>query len=290
MTVQLDCCLLASNISHLNECVWLADKVQSIDSQVKMKQSTCHHHQSSSDGHMLPDYTRRSYNLTQLGKQRSSSTPSPQLIASNCDVRCVEKVNASETIPFHAKIIAFIAGVSSVSLVSVLLYYTLNGKITILQASKVWSPASFASKLEFTARYWILPVFWITFNILTVISRRIIHPSALNPLASGEMYTRREQNILRNSLEQIVISIISQVIMLTYLEGEQVSRLIPMINVLFFVGRITFWIGYPLYRTFGFVLTFLPSFLMVFFSLYRFLYSHLDVIWIDSHTKTCLPK
>lgn len=248
-----------------------------------MKQTTCHHHhhhQSSNDSHMLPDYTRRSYNLTQLGKQRSSSTPSPELVRSDCDVRCVNKVNdtSSTSIPFHAKIIALIAGVISVTLVTVLLYYTLNGKINILQASKVWSPASFASKLEFTARYWILPVFWVTFNILTVISRRIIHPSALNPLASGEIFTQREQNILRNSLEQIVISIVSQIIVLTYLEGEQVSRLIPMINVLFFVGRITFWIGYPLYRTFGFVLTFLPSFLMVFFSLYRFLYSHLDVI------------
>lgn len=236
-----------------------------------MKESTCHHH-SSNENPMLPDYTRRSYNLPPLTK--TNSTPSPTLIQ-DCPSSCSSSVN---NYPFHAKVILVITTITCPIIVTLLLYYSLNGKISILQPAKPWSPQSFGSKLELTARYWTLPIFWLTFNVLTVISRRMIHPTALNPLGLGEKFTQREKNILINSIEQVVISIIAQISMLTYLEGEQVTRVIPMVNSLFLIGRITFWLGYPFYRTFGFIFTFFPSLLMVFFSLYRFLYSHLDVI------------
>lgn len=221
---------------------------------------------------MLPDYTRRSYNLPPLTKQNSSSTSSPTLIQECPSSSC------SSTYPFHAKVILVVALATGSAMVTWLLYHSLNGKLAILQPGKPWSPQSFSSKLEFTARYWILPAFWLLFNVCTVICCRIIHPIALDPLGQGEGFTLRERNILTNSIEQAVISILVQICTITYLEGEQVARVIPMVNGLFILGRLLYWLGYPIYRTFGFVLSFVPNFLMVFFALYRFLYTHLDFI------------
>lgn len=67
------------------------------------------------------------------------------------------------------------------------------------------------------------------------------------------------KNILQNSLEQSVFSLLSQLAMVVYLTPVMTIRLIPIMNYLWFFARIAFMCGYPHYRGFGFSVTFNPG-------------------------------
>lgn len=120
------------------------------------------------------------------------------------------------------------------------------------------SRETYATKLEFTVKYWLLPLIWFKVNIWLVIMKRI--PSqAINPLSGHENIVEPVRNILSNTLEQMIGSLVMQCSLISFLSKDEVVKVIPIINVLFFLGRITFWLGYPRFRTFGFVMTDFPT-------------------------------
>ena len=137
----------------------------------------------------------------------------------------------------------------------------------------MYYPQSFASKLEFAARYWVLGTVWILFSMTLVMLRRIY--GAMNPLSGTEGIVVKSNNILRNSIEQFFVSIIVQVSAITYFSGDEVVRCIPCMNVLYFVGRLSFWLGYPKYRTFGFCLSLFPNSIVCAYAFYKFATVHL---------------
>lgn len=149
-------------------------------------------------------------------------------------------------------------------------YAVMNDKIQLYPSSlKPDSLKGFTSRAEFALRYQTLLLSWLVFNIIAVIYVRLTH-KALNPLVeSTEKHALAIRNILTNSFEQIVLSIFSQLAFVSFADPTTTLKLIPAINLVQFVGRIAFMLGYPMYRTFGIALTFHPSVILVVYNLYR---------------------
>jgi len=80
--------------------------------------------------------------------------------------------------------------------------------------------------------------------------------------------------VLQNSMEQFILSVMTQLAICTWLTASQMIC-IPIVVVLFFVGRILYWIGYlnptknRVNRSFGFPLTFVPTTVMIVFCIYK---------------------
>ena len=87
---------------------------------------------------------------------------------------------------------------------------------------------------------------------------------AVDPLSGNEDLVEKAKNILTNTVEQTVFNFVNQLVLVSWIPQEQMF-IVPLLAILFVVGRVSFMIGYtikPRYRTFGFILTFFPSFFM----------------------------
>lgn len=147
-------------------------------------------------------------------------------------------------------------------------YLVVDGHIKLSGSVNPEKLNGFGLKAEFVFRNLILGVIWLLFNILLVITKR--KGRAIDPLAGHEDLTLAYRNILTNSLEQFVISIVTQLSLISYLSGPQVVKIIPLLNFFYFFGRIFFTLGYPKFRTFGFVMTAIPSGLAALYSFYKY--------------------
>lgn len=122
---------------------------------------------------------------------------------------------------------------------------------------------SLADRIVWTLRYQVLGLFALVWSLIHVSVSRAISP-AVNPLSGHESVVEKSNKILTNTLEQFILNAINQLILSTYL-SESNLRVIPLLNLYFLIGRITFWIGYqiaPKYRSFGFTVTFWPTLLI----------------------------
>lgn len=128
----------------------------------------------------------------------------------------------------------------------------------------------FNARAEFSLRYQTLLYLWLIFNIHSVIYVRLTK-KALNPLVeTTEKHAQAQKNILTNSFEQIMISSFVQLAFCSFADAKLCMQIIPAMNVIQFVGRIAFFLGYPLYRTLGMTLTMLPNMIMLGYNLYNF--------------------
>jgi hypothetical protein len=117
---------------------------------------------------------------------------------------------------------------------------------------------SFANRLEFLLRYQCLPATVLICLMYAVIRKRV-RSHAINPLDGFEHIVAAQKNILQNSLEQYLLSLLAQLGLLCHLTSYQVLRYIPLMNVIFVLGRVLYALGYPKYRTAGFVMNFFTS-------------------------------
>ncbi|KAI1279040.1 hypothetical protein HDE_14117 [Halotydeus destructor] len=154
-------------------------------------------------------------------------------------------------------------------------YHLVNtGVLKLGGATQAATLKNFSAKAEFTVRYWILPMVWIVLAIFNVGRGRGKH-NALNPLTANEPLVQVQKNILTNSIEQTLFTFGVQLSMLPYLTADQVLKFIPLINVLFFVGRFLFAIGYPNYRSTGFGMTHFPTLFACMWTFYKFQREHM---------------
>lgn len=129
---------------------------------------------------------------------------------------------------------------------------------------------TFGEKAEFAFRYQSLLALWLLFNIFMTIYGRYLH-MAVNPLdTKTEEHVQIYKNILTNSYEQILLSVLSQLVFISFASPLAIVRYIPLLNIFMFVGRVTFFAGYPFYRTFGFLTSVLPTFVLVFYNIFKF--------------------
>lgn len=152
-------------------------------------------------------------------------------------------------------------------------YFAFVGQFYLLPCEQHVVMENFCQKLSFTAKYWVLPLSWLVINCHLVAMSRIM-TLAINPLSDNEHVIEAIKNVFTNSIEQFLLSAFSQIILIVYLNEKQVSALIPLINLLHLVGRIFFWLFYPRFRSYGFILTFLPTNIALGYGLYKLFATH----------------
>lgn len=166
--------------------------------------------------------------------------------------------------------IAMVAYLTSLTIIGAAIYLLMNDKVRLYPSTiKLESLKGFSSRAEYALRYQTLLYSWLVFNVYSVIYVRITK-KALNPLVdSTEKHLHQYKNILTNSFEGIISSSFLQLIFVSFADHAYTLKLIPAVNILQFIGRIAFFAGYPLYRTFGVSLTLTPNLLMTGFNLFK---------------------
>jgi hypothetical protein len=114
-----------------------------------------------------------------------------------------------------------------------------NGKSSALQ-----------NRLVFTLQLLFIDLLPLFIAIFVVINRRI-STIAVNPMdPRGYALVEQRQRILQNTLEQLIIKLILSLILCTVLRSNELI-ILPVFTILFVLGRLTFALGYPSYRSFG---------------------------------------
>lgn len=163
-----------------------------------------------------------------------------------------------------------IQSIISIIFFAIMGYLVINEKINLAGNIKVEELKDLPSRIVFVLKYLTLGVTWILFCIFYVGSKRGGSP-AVNPLSGHEHLTQAAKNILNNSMEQFIISAVSQLILVSNVDSvETIYKLIPAVNVIFLIGRITFWLGYPRFRSFGMQLTLFPTLGIVGYNLIKY--------------------
>lgn len=119
-------------------------------------------------------------------------------------------------------------------------------------------------RLIYTLQLQVFSLIPLFISLNEVMFTRLFTP-ALNPLSGNEKLVEKSVRILTNTVEQLLLNVINQLILATFIPVDFLF-IIPFLVFLFTVGRITFLIGYsvhPKYRTIGFILTFVPSFVLL---------------------------
>lgn len=169
---------------------------------------------------------------------------------------------------------AFIGSLVCVVFIAILSFIMIDDNYLNIGSNGLAFPiSSYWHKLEFVLCYQSIGISWILFNMFYVISKRV-NTRAIDPTAddndSGVLMAR---NIMQNSIEQFLMSAFAQIISISFIDSSLITKTIPLINILFLIGRITFWLGYPRYRTFGFMCSAIPNTLLINYNLIKFIQS-----------------
>lgn len=167
--------------------------------------------------------------------------------------------------------VATVAGVLAFLIMGAIIHFCLNDTLRLYPSTiNLETLKGFNSRVEFSLRHQTLLYLWLFFNVHSVIYVRLTR-KAINPLVdSTEKLAQQQKNILTNSFEQTLMSSFLQLAFCSFADASLVLKLIPAVNLVQFIGRIAFWLGYPYYRTFGVALTLGPNALMMGFNLYHF--------------------
>ena len=118
----------------------------------------------------------------------------------------------------------------------------------------VSSLTTFNQRFEFCCRWWTLIALWLVLNVYAVIGCRSVAKKGkflVDPLAGTTNGIDLTNAILRNSMEQALVYVLLQLSMLPKISPSIAIKLIPFVNVTWFVARVLFAIGYPRYRSVG---------------------------------------
>lgn len=165
--------------------------------------------------------------------------------------------------------------ISGLALLPIAYQLALLGYLDILAGNVTgYDLATFADKLEFTVKYFTLPAVWLVWNIIYVEVRRIQVGAGLDVHATPEGKHVNNfdigQRVLANSVEQVLVSVTTQLALTAIVDGYTLVRTIPILNFLWFIGRVFYFLGYPKYRCFGWPLTFYSIAAASLYTLYAF--------------------
>ncbi|HEX2592054.1 MAG TPA: MAPEG family protein [Rhizomicrobium sp.] len=126
----------------------------------------------------------------------------------------------------------------------------------------VWLIDTSADRLAFALKWLLVPALALMVGIGVMANRRFFSTDAMDgtrtPASSSLEINLR---YIQNTLEQTVLVAVAWSLLALELPLDRLG-LIPVLAVLFGVGRFAFWIGYllaPWARAFGFALTFYPT-------------------------------
>lgn len=145
-------------------------------------------------------------------------------------------------------------------IVSVIFIYAslwLIGRYKVLPDSESkQAPESLESRFTLLLKW--LPVTSVTLyiTVIKVIEARAMTP-AIDPMSGYEQLVESRVRQLTNTLEQLVLLIFAQLSLIVRLSYTELSILVPYSSSVFVVTRITYCLGYPHQRAFGFITSFL---------------------------------
>ena len=155
------------------------------------------------------------------------------------------------------------------TLVTIILVLTHTIDLSKLGKTSAEDLPDLQSRFGYVLKFSTPAVLFIFVCIHWVIHNRVRSP-AMDPLYNQEKYITKSNNILQNTVEQFILSIVAQLILVTHLDAEHTLKYIPALSLLFIIGRITFWIGYPQYRSFGMITTMAPTMVVIAYNVYKF--------------------
>lgn len=145
----------------------------------------------------------------------------------------------------------------------------------VLMGGAVWLAPSLLvpadnveSRLTLVLRWDLLVVFWLLAAIGNLARHRFFTPEDIDGsgLTAGTETAKRNQAVLQNTLEQVVLALSVHLAAAVLLPAPWVAA-VPVAAVLFACGRFLFWRGYaggaPA-RAAGFAMTFYPTVLLFF--------------------------
>lgn len=128
-----------------------------------------------------------------------------------------------------------------------------------------------ADRLAFTLRLQVFSLLMIMVIYLIFVINKIFRSENLNAII-------KINTLLINSIEQLVLTLVSQLILSTYLLQSEM-KLIVLINIYYNIGRIFYSFGYYFnfhIKKFGSVLSILPTFITIvlntFYAFHQFNY------------------
>lgn len=136
---------------------------------------------------------------------------------------------------------------------------SMTGYLPLAKTTETELPST-GDKYAFACKWFSLQVAWMLIANINVGKQRI---KVALPASGHDHLIEKEKNILQNSLEQSFMSIVAQLTLIASLSSAATIKLVPLINVLWLIGRIAFVYGYPDKRLFGFFLSFYPTLGMV---------------------------
>ncbi|QDC40265.1 MAPEG family protein [Sphingobium fuliginis] len=125
------------------------------------------------------------------------------------------------------------------------------------------TPMALEDRLGFALKWDLLILFWLAGSVGAVSQKRFWHPADRHGSAYSEPSPALAvcQANLQNTLEQAVLALSAHLILATVLLERELV-LIPLLVMVFLVGRATFAIGYaknPIARAFGMAVTGAPT-------------------------------
>ena len=163
--------------------------------------------------------------------------------------------------------IQLFVGAQSVTAAGFALFLRYLTKTETLPLARDFAPdLSEGKRLTYAFRcllYSVIPLFLAIVRVALV---RLANPTTLGThptapvLPSMESFKIKER-ILQNTLEQTILHMVAVLALVSVLEPDQLWN-IPLLVLLFLIGRAAFFIGYtssPVNRVFGFVVTVLPT-------------------------------
>ncbi|CAF1178386.1 unnamed protein product [Didymodactylos carnosus] len=132
--------------------------------------------------------------------------------------------------------------------------------------------SSLLKRIVFALRLSFVEILFLIFMILTI-ARIRSSTFAIDPTdARGQSIVEQPQRILQNTLEQFLVKFILSIVLATLLHSRELI-LLPVLTILFLIGRITFVIGYPRNRAFGMVMNLVSSVIIGLIIVYRLYYT-----------------
>lgn len=156
----------------------------------------------------------------------------------------------------------------------------------VIPVSRLAALDTVMSRLVFTLQWNALTVA-VIFVMIAVIGQVRFYTNQPNPLAPVQSVDREQLEVhvrvLQNTVEQFVVSFVAQVATSTWLSASQMMT-IPIVVVLFVVGRLVYWRGYlnPAYnrtgRAAGLPLTMFPTMAMLVFTIYKLVITTVGIV------------
>lgn len=145
-----------------------------------------------------------------------------------------------------------VANAISAGVIAITVSATVKDHISLINTNST-DFRDYQDKLQLVGKFQVLPATWLIVVVTLIVIKRM-SSGAWNPMNGFEYNVRSLKNVLANSIEQAVISLVTQLTLIAYFDSQLTARWIPLINTIYLISRVIYYIGYPQHRWLGFAL------------------------------------